>query len=314
MKMFPNNNPVLVPFLSAVKTQFIFLYCYISPEIGYLFSWTSLKAKTGPLCCCVSVEVDGRGKKKSNPRLPTGRALTGGTDSHRMWLPLQGRPLWWGSWRFSHRVRKAHGSPVGIRHPSAGFSLRGCGVRKQMTLNVGHESADPVMAQPQWQLWLTSRLMHHVQNKLLRLVLHLHGHKRRQFLAWMWSGRLLFQLASWITAYPELVKQQVEDLSRRHGAVDSHVGDRTIGRGKYRRLKKKREKWWQWTFWLWMAYCHFNSARWDTKKKQTTTNGYTFYTFSSDAFVHSNKEAGTATGAIQYHFTARCSHRTCNQA
>lgn len=175
MKMFPNNNPVLVPFLSAVKTQFIFLYCYISPEIGYLFSWTSLKAKTGPLCCCVSVEVDGRGKK-SNPRLPTGRALTGGTDSHRMWLPLQGRPLWWGSWRFSHRVREAHGSPVGIRHPSAGFSLRGCGVRKQMTLNVGHESADPVMAQPQWQLWLTSRLMHHVQNKLLRLVLHLHGH------------------------------------------------------------------------------------------------------------------------------------------
>lgn len=180
MKRFLSNNPVLVPLLSAVKTQFVFLYCYISPEIGYLFSWTSLKAKTGPLCCCVSVEVNVRGGG-SDPRLPTGRALTGGPDSRRMWLPLQGRPQWWGSWRFSHRVREAHGSPVGIRHPSAGFSLRGCGVRKQMTANVEHESANLVIAEPQWKLWLTSRLMHHVQNKLLRLVLHLHGHKCRQF-------------------------------------------------------------------------------------------------------------------------------------
>lgn len=58
----------------------------------------------------------------------------------------------------------------------------------------------------------------------------------------MCSGRLLFPLATWITTYPELVKQQVEDLSGRHGAVDSHVGDRTIGRGKYRRLKKKKRE------------------------------------------------------------------------
>lgn len=62
------------------------------------------------------------------------------------------------------------------------------------------------------------------------------------FLIWMCSGRLLFPLATWITTYPELVKQQVEDLSGRHGAVDSHVGDRTIGRGKYRRLKKKKRE------------------------------------------------------------------------
>lgn len=60
--MFQSCNPVLAPFLRVVKIQFIFLYCYISPEIGYLFPcWTSLKAKTGPLCCCVSVEVEGEG-------------------------------------------------------------------------------------------------------------------------------------------------------------------------------------------------------------------------------------------------------------
>lgn len=112
------------------ETQFIFCHCYISPEIGYLFSWTSLKAKTGPLCCCVSVEVDGRGRG-SDHRLPTGGVLTVGSHSRRKWLPLQGRPLWWGSWRFSHRVREAPGSPEGIRHPSAGFSLQGCGVKKQ---------------------------------------------------------------------------------------------------------------------------------------------------------------------------------------
>lgn len=46
----------------------------------------------------------------------------------------------------------------------------------------------------------------------------------------------------WIAIYPELVKQQVKDLSRRHGAVYSYVGDWTIGRGKYRCLKKNIEE------------------------------------------------------------------------
>lgn len=55
----------------------------------------------------------------------TERAVAGGPDSHHMWLPLPGQPLWWGSWRFSHRVRKAHEPPVGIHHPSVGFSLKG---------------------------------------------------------------------------------------------------------------------------------------------------------------------------------------------
>lgn len=95
-------------------------------------------------------------------------------------------------------------------------------------------------AQILWKLWLTSRLMHHVQNKLLRLVLHLNRHKRRQYVHVNVFWQIVCKLASWITAaYPELVKQQVEDLSRRHGAVDSHVGHRTVRRGEYRCLKEK---------------------------------------------------------------------------
>lgn len=98
-------------------------------------------------------------------------------------------------------------------------------------------------AQILWKLWLTSRLMHHVQNKLLRLVLHLNGHKRRQFVHVNVFWQIVCKFASWIAAaYPELVKQQVEDLSRRHGAVDSHVGHRTVRRGEYRRLKEKKKK------------------------------------------------------------------------
>lgn len=46
----------------------------------------------------------------------------------------------------------------------------------------------------------------------------------------------------WIATYPKFVKQQVKDLSCRHGAVYSYVGDWTIGRGKYRRLKKNIEE------------------------------------------------------------------------
>ena len=52
------------------------------------------------------------------------RAVAGGPDSHHMWLPLPGRPLWWGSWKFSHRVRRARGPPAGIHHPSVGSSLQ----------------------------------------------------------------------------------------------------------------------------------------------------------------------------------------------
>lgn len=40
-------------------------------------------------------------------------------------------------------------------------------------------------------------------------------------------------------AYPEFVEQQVEDLSRRHGAVDSHIGHWTVSRGEHRRLENK---------------------------------------------------------------------------
>lgn len=122
--------------------------------------------------------------------------------------------------------------------------------------------------------WLTSRLMHHVQNKLLRLVLHLNKHKHRQFVHVSVFWQTVPKLASCIAAaYPELVKQQVEDLFCRHGAVDSHVGHWTVGRGEYRRLHKKMRndcsELFDYTEW-----CHFNRARWGTRIKKNISRSW----------------------------------------
>lgn len=78
---------------------------------------------------------------------------------------------------------------------------------------------------------LTARLVHHVKDKLFTFILHLENTQMEII-----SGFTETSLNVCLTAHPELLQQQVEDLSRRHGAVHSYVGDRAVGWSKYRCL------------------------------------------------------------------------------
>lgn len=85
---------------------------------------------------------------------------------------------------------------------------------------------------------LTSRLVDHVQNKLLRFILHLQRGQLRLLQVWICPGRRHF----FKSVYPKLVQQQVEDLSRGHRAVDTNVRDRAVRWSEHRRLGGKRKK------------------------------------------------------------------------
>ncbi len=99
-------------------------------------TWLSI---IGPLYHCVSLEDNTKKMKRGHVSWTRWesreRVVAGGPGSHHMWLPLPGRPPWWRSWRFSHRVHKAHEPPAGIPHPSVGSSLQGHRQRKQLITN-----------------------------------------------------------------------------------------------------------------------------------------------------------------------------------
>lgn len=93
----------------------------------------------------------------------------------------------------------------------------------------------------QWKGCLTSRLVDHIKNKLLRFILHLQRRQLKLLQVWICTRTRHFFKLMHTSVYPKLVQQQVEDLSGGHRAVDSYVSDRAVRWSEHRRLGNKKE-------------------------------------------------------------------------
>lgn len=91
----------------------------------------------------------------------------------------------------------------------------------------------------QWKGCLTSRLVDHIKNKLLRFILHLQRHQLRLLHVWICTRTRHFFKLMRTSVYPKLVQQQVKDLSGGHRAVDSYVSDRAVRWSEHRRLGER---------------------------------------------------------------------------
>lgn len=86
---------------------------------------------------------------------------------------------------------------------------------------------------------LTSRLVDHIKNKLLRFILHLQRRQLRLLQVWICTRtRHLIKLMR-TSVYPKLVQQQVEDLPGGHRAADSNVSDGAVRWSEHRRLGER---------------------------------------------------------------------------
>lgn len=223
------------------KHRVYHLYCYISPETGYFFPWTCLKAKSGPLYCCESIE---KKKRKSSHRSTTSRGNGESGDRRPTHIVCDFLP------------------EVGLCDEDLGDFLTG---------PVKHTSHEWVFVIPQsgflFKVAAWENKWHHTQ-KIKAQTFSWDSHNESHdsppdsctiyrtnssdlFSTLMEENTDHFnseyvlrdsEAKEWIAIHPKLVKQQVKDLSCRHGAVYSYVGDWTIGRGKYRRLKKNIEE------------------------------------------------------------------------
>lgn len=206
------------------------------------FSWSCSKAKSGPLYCCESTEKKKKRKQSQIPNKP------------------RERREWW---------QEAHTHIVCDFLPEVGLCDEDLG--DFLTGSMKHTSHQWVFVIPQsgflFKVASWENKWHHTQKikaQTLSWDSHNESHDSPPDSCTIYrtnSSDLFSTLMDkntdhfnaeyilrdseekeWIAIYPKLVKQQVKDLFCRHGAVYSYVGDWTIGRGKYRCLKKNIEE------------------------------------------------------------------------